>query len=129
MEESVGQQSPASSTTVIDYLEQLCDYALSIGMSYNEYWYGDPHILVNYVHAEEIRQKRKNNEMWIQGAYIYEAIGNLAPILNAFSKDNRAKPYRKQPIALTEKEQEEQRIGRINNFVDNLMKRVKKEEV
>lgn len=98
-------------------------------MTYEQYWYGDPHIMVNYVHAEEIRQRKRNMEMWIQGAYIYEAIGSLAPVLNAFSKDGRAKPYRKQPIPLTEKEQEEQRVAKVNKFVEMMMKKVKKEEV
>jgi hypothetical protein len=124
VEESVGQ--PPSSQDLINYLEQLCDYAISIGMTYEQYWYGDPHILVNYYNAELIRQKKRNSEMWIQGAYIYNAIGSLAPILNAFSKDTRARPYLKQPIPLTPKEQEEQEQAKIQKFIDYMMKRVKK---
>lgn len=124
MEESVGQ--PPSSKDIIDYLEKLCDYALSIGMSYDQYWYGDPHILVNYVNAEEIRQRKRNTEMWIQGAYVYQAIGCLAPILNGLSKENRAKAYLKQPIPLTEKEREEQEQAKIQKFINFMMSKVKK---
>ena len=98
-------------------------------MSYHDYWYGDPQMLINYHNAEEIRQRKRNNEMWLQGAYIYQAIGSLAPILNAFSKETRAKPYLKQPIPLTEKERAEQEQAKIQKFIDFMMKKVKKEEV
>lgn len=128
MEEGVEQQR-ASSVNIIDYLEKLCDYALSIGMPYDLYWYGDPQALKNFVNAEEIRQRKRNTELWLQGAYVYQAIGSLTPILNPFSKEHRAKPYLKQPIAITEKELEEKRVAKVNQFVDYMFKRVKKEEV
>ena len=98
-------------------------------MTYEQYWFGDPHALINFIHAEEMRQRKKNAELWLQGAYIYQAIGSLTPILNPFSKERKAKPYLKEPIALTEKEREEKRVERVNKFVDYMMKRVKKEEV
>ena len=128
MEESV-KQNNASSNDIVDYLQKLCDYALSIGMSYDLYWYGDPQALINFVNAEEIRQRKRNTELWLQGAYIYQAIGSLTPILNPFSKEHRAKPYLKQPIAITERELEEKRVAKVNQFVDYMFKRVKKEEV
>ncbi len=126
MEESVKRPS---SIDIVDYLQKLCDYALSIGMPYDLYWYGDPQALKNFVNAEEIRQRKRNAEMWIQGAYVYHAIGSLTPVLNPFSKESRAKPYMKQPIPITEKEQEEQRLAKISKFIERMNKKAKKEEV
>ena len=124
MEESVGKS--LSSVSIVEYLDKLCDYALSIGMPYDLYWYGDPQALKRYVNAEEIKQKKRNTELWLQGLYIYQAIGNLAPIFNPFSKDHKAKPYLKKPIALTEKEREEEEQAKMQRFIDYMKSLVKK---
>ena len=108
----------------LDYLEELCAYAISVGMPASEYWYGDPQLLNNYVRAEEIRQRKKNNELWLQGLYIYQAIGALSPVLNPFSKEHRAKPYLKQPIPLTKEDVEEQEREKYDRFVQYMMSRV-----
>ena len=93
---------------IIKYLNDLCAYALSIGMTYKEYWEDDPFILNHYVEAEKIKQRKMNNQLWLQGYYVYTAIGSLSPILNAFSKEHKARPYMKEPIPLTEEEKQEQ---------------------
>jgi len=46
-------------------------------------------------------RERKNEELWLQGLYIYEAILYTAPVTNAFSKSKRPLPYRDAPIPLT----------------------------
>lgn len=112
--------------TPLEYLDQLCDYALSIGMTYDQYWYGDYTMLIHYHNAEKIRQRKRNNEMWVQGMYIYHAVGDLVPIINPFSKEHRAKPYLKQPIPLTQEEQEEQEREKYERFVNYMMSKVKK---
>ena len=114
--------------TPLEYLDQLCDYAMSLGMPYSEYWNGDYDILNHYVNAEQIRQKKRNMELWLQGAYVYQAIGNLVPILNPFSKEHKAKPYPKEPFPLTQQEIDERRQKKIQRWVDYMMKKVKKME-
>jgi hypothetical protein len=40
----------------------------------------------------------KNQDAWLQGAYIYEALVDVAPYLHAFSKKGtKPTPYRKEP--------------------------------
>ena len=43
----------------------------------------------SYRKAEELRKERVNQEMWLQGMYIYDAISRLSPILRAFAKRER----------------------------------------
>lgn len=104
-------------TSLKAYFDELCGYAISIGMTYKEFWEDDIDILLYYVKAEETRQKKRNNEMWLQGAYIYQAIGALAPVLNGMTKEHRASPYLKQPFAITEEERIEQENQKLKRFV------------
>ena len=61
-------------------------YYLSIGMNEEQYWDKDPLLVKYYREAEEIRKERINQELWLQGRYVYDAISNLSPILHAFAK-------------------------------------------
>ena len=98
-------------------------------MTYDQYWYEDPKILNAYLKAEEIKQRKRNNEMWLQGAYIYQAIGALTPVLNPFSKEHKAKPYLDKPIPITQQERDEIEQERYNRMLEYMQNRVKKTEV
>ena len=57
-----------------------------------------------------MKQKRRNQELWVQGAYIYEAIIDIAPVLHAFAKKGaKPLPYVSEPFPLTQKEVMERR--------------------
>lgn len=90
------------------YTEQFYEvfpYYLSIGMTYDQFWNGDPSIAKYYRQAEEIKTERKNQELWLQGLYIYEALCDVAPIMQAMAKKGtKARPYPEQPYAITEKQ-------------------------
>lgn len=69
-------------------------YYLSIGMTEEQYWDRDSTLVKSYRKAEELRKERVNQEMWLQGMYIYDAISRLSPILRAFAKKGtKAQPY------------------------------------
>ena len=77
-------------------------YFLSIGMTYEQFWYQDPHLVRAYAKAEEMRIKRRNEELYLQGRYVYEAIGAFAEILPAFPKKGaKIQPYLEEPFPLT----------------------------
>ena len=82
--ESVTRSNAPFSFTEI--FEKRFPYYLSIGMSERQYWDGDCSLTRSYREAERLRKQRVNEEMWLQGMYIYDAIGRLSPILRAFSK-------------------------------------------
>ena len=74
-------------------------------MTYEQFWYQDPHLVRAYAKAEEMRIKRKNEELYLQGRYVYEAIGAFAEILPAFPKKGaKIHPYLEEPSPLTEAE-------------------------
>lgn len=58
-----------------------------------------------YREADKRRIERKNAEAHLVGMYIYEALCDVAPVLNAFAKKG-TKPiaYRTEPYALFEKD-------------------------
>lgn len=115
---------PTSPKEILNYLDELFAYALSIGMTYEQYWFDDPSLINAYIKAEKIKQRKKNTELWLQGAYTYCAVECLYPLFNPFSKEHRAKPYLKQPVPLTEEEKAEQEREKYERFVEYMMKRV-----
>lgn len=60
-----------------------------------------------YRKAEDLRMERHNEEVWLQGMYVYDAIVRLTPILRAFAKKGaKPKPYVEEPYPITQKKQE-----------------------
>jgi hypothetical protein len=79
-------------------------------MSPEQYWDDDPSLVKYYRKADEIQRKRINQELWLQGMYIYEALCDVAPMLHAFAKKGtKPLPYPEYPYALTHTEREEAR--------------------
>lgn len=85
-------------------------YYLAIGMSYDLYWNGDCRLTECYRRAEEIKQRQRNQELWLQGMYVYEALCDVSPILQAFAKKGtKPTPYSSEPYAITAKQVQEKR--------------------
>ena len=90
------------------YIDDELPMYMAMGMSPEEYWYGDPSLLRAYRKADVIKRERENESLWLQGMYIYEAIGDLAPVLHAFAKKGtEAKPYAERPYPITKRLQKE----------------------
>ena len=63
-----------------------------------------------YRKAHQMKQQRRNQELWLQGAYFYEAVTDVAPVLHAFAKKGtKVTPYISEPFPLTSKEIRERR--------------------
>ena len=77
---------------------RVLPYYLSIGMPSEEFWRGDSTLVKAYQKAEELRKDRKNQELWWQGMYIYDALCAASPLFRAFGKKGaKAAPYAKEP--------------------------------
>ena len=104
---SVNGSAPSSLTE--RFYEHLPFY-LSIGMTYEQYWDGDCLLARYYRKAHRMKQQRRNQELWLQGAYFYEALTDVAPVLHAFAKKGtKTTPYVSEPFALTDREVKERR--------------------
>lgn len=83
---------------------------MSIGMTYDEFWNQDVALVRAYRKAHELRRRWQNEQCWLQGAYIYEALCDAAPVFHAFAKKGtKPNPYVKEPYPITEGEIRERR--------------------
>lgn len=84
--------------TYAQIFEEAFPYYLAMGMTYEQFWEQDSELVKYYRKANEIRQEQINQEAWLHGMYIYEAIADLAPILRSFGKKgSRARQYPDKP--------------------------------
>ena len=86
-----------------EIFEQLCPYYMSIGMSYDDFWNGDVSMVKAYRKAYELQEKRRNQELWLQGMYFYEALCDASPLFRFTMKKGTIKPepYVKEPFPIT----------------------------
>ena len=104
--------SPPIFTYTERFYEQF-PYYLSIGMTAEQYWDADPALAKYYRRADEMRLERKNQELWLQGMYIYEAICDASPILHSFAKKGtKPHPYTDKPYSLTDKQRKQETINK-----------------
>ena len=84
-------------------------YYLTIGMPSDEFWNGDCCLVKCYREADKYKQQRMNTQAWLQGAYVYEAICDVAPVLHAFAKrGTKPHKYSSAPYAASKEEQQSQ---------------------
>lgn len=109
--------SSAPSFTYTEKFYELFPYYLAIGMTYDQYWNGNPTLVKYYRKADEMRRERVNEEKWLQGMYIYEALCDVSPVLHAYAKKGtKPQPYSDKPYAITEsqrKREEEEHARKI----------------
>jgi len=81
---------------------------MAIGMSYDEFWNGDPSLAKDYRAAEKRRNRARNNWAHLQGLYFYDALLCASPIFHAFAKNGtKPHPYTEDAYPLTIQEQKE----------------------
>lgn len=79
---------------------------MAIGMTYEQYWYGDPLMVRAFYKAEQLRQQRMNEEAWLFGSYTYRAldstVGNMMREKGAIPSE-----YPEKPVELVKQEETE----------------------
>lgn len=90
-----------------EVFENLCPYFMSIGMSYDEYWFQNCDRVIAYKRAYDYKRKAENERLWVNGMYSLKAIG--VAINNAFKGHEKyfEKPLDIYPKTLEEKQEEE----------------------
>lgn len=73
-------------------------------MTYDQFWNQNVELVKFYREADKIKQERRNYDLWLQGAYSYEALIDAAPVLRfSFGKTQpKPIPYRDGPYELSE---------------------------
>ena len=75
------------------------------GMTPNEYWNASPLFARAYRQKHKLEIEQKNQELWLQGLYIYDAFSVV--IANAFGKKgSKTQKYLDKPVELFPKPKE-----------------------
>ena len=105
--------------------EEVFPFYLSIGMTYEQFWEGQPSLVVFYRQADELNRRRRNQEMWLQGRYIYDAICSFAEILPAFPKKGaKVYPYLDEPFPITLIEAQEREERKAKERMERIKQRM-----
>ncbi len=103
--ELLTEETTTQRKTDTEVFEECFPFYLAIGMSYAEYWEGDPKLAQYYRKAYRIKQEEINNNAWLQGLYIYDAMSTA--LYNALRGLGKQKPppknYAKQPYDFNNK--------------------------
>lgn len=92
--------------TFTDYFEELFPAYLALGMTWTQFWIDEPELAIAYRKADAIKKRRKNEELWLEGIYMAEAISaTVGNMLDGGQKHL----YPSEPIPLTEDERQERR--------------------
>ena len=105
-----------------------------LGMSYDEYWTCSPKRYRAYREAHKLRTEQRNQEMWLQGFYVYKAIETALHNQPAFAtKPVKPVNYLEEPIRITplseeekrakEDEENEKKLKDFTNYLTQLQKR------
>lgn len=113
-DEQGGQDLSSSSRTKAKigdfarWADELCSEYMKMGVPYHEYWHGDYTQLAYYYKAYEKQLEHENYVAWLQGAYIYDALCAVSPVLHAFAKGGtKPLPYLEEPYKFKEEKDPE----------------------
>lgn len=81
---------------------------MAIGMTYDQYWYGDPTMVRAFYEAHKLRLQHENEMAWMYGTYTMRALD--ATVGNMF-REKSVKPseYPKEPINLAVEEEKQKK--------------------
>ena len=70
---------------------------MAIGMTYEQYWYGDPMMAKSFYKAHKMRQEMQNELAWVNGLYTYQALkATVGNLMN--KKTDKPNEYPSNPI-------------------------------
>lgn len=124
---STESESQVESTSLTKTFEETCPIYMSYGMSYDDFWFGPAFMTQFYREAHKLRIRQQDENNWMIGMYVYEAVLDCSPVLHAFSKKGaKPLPYAEKPFLLdrlrektkqeVEQEKENERLKAIIKF-------------
>lgn len=99
--EFLTETKPSEHLSYTEQFERAVPYYMSIGMTPDEFWKGEPLLAKWYRESFRMKRDMMNEQRWLQGMYIYDALCDAAPLFRSFTKrGTRASPYPKEPYQL-----------------------------
>ena len=120
---------PSAPITYTDAFSQLFPQYMVMGMSYDEYWNGHAILTKYYREAYDLRNHNDEWDRWRRGAYFYDALLRVAPVMRAAFGNGKVEPgkYPEEPWPLTKKEAREREEAKRQARLERLMAVLSKE--
>lgn len=109
MDSIEGENNADASTN--DYrkvMNEWFPYYLALGMTYEQYWHGDPYLTVYYQKAKKMKFDYDNQMAWINGMYIYDAVSAIVFNTWCRKEGEQCRNYTDKPYEFDEAKQEEE---------------------
>ena len=123
-----GDDENSAPTSYTELFMSVFPSYMVMGMTYEQFWHGPAWLAKAYRDAYEIKKRNEEWSRWRQGAYFYDALRRVAPVMRAaFGKGRvKAEKYPDLPWPLTEKEaierEEAEKRQRFERFMAMLNK-------
>lgn len=76
-----------------------------MGMTYDQYWYGDPQMVRAFYETHKLKKQRENETAWLHGLYVFHAVS--IALANAFrEKGKSAENYPAKPFGFDEEQKQ-----------------------
>lgn len=115
-------EPPIPTKTNEELFKEVLPYYLSIGMTYEQFYFEDPELVVFYRKAQKLKDDSQNEFLWLQGIYFRDAI---AEVLNACLGGNKSIKYPAHPYPLTKEDadklEEENQLERLEQLRQSLL--------
>ena len=97
---------------------------MALGMGYDEFWNCHPSRYKAYREMHKFKREMRNQEMWIQGMYVFDAISKALHNQPAFAiHPPKRIDYLDKPLPIfgkSEEEKEAEEQEKLDNFVNYL---------
>ena len=112
--EEPSQDSEVALQSLADVFQRLCPAYMVMGMSHEQFWNSNTTAHKAYREAHEMRLRNEEWARWRQGAYVYDALLRVAPVMRAALSKGKVEPgkYPEEPWPLTQEEADEQQQRR-----------------
>lgn len=122
----IDEEKPDTNYTEL-FMKVFPEY-MAMGMSYEEFWHGHSWLASAYRKAHKNKRAEEEWARWRQGAYIYDALLRVAPVMRAFGK-GKVEPgkYPDEPWPLTQKEAQDREEARQKANIERLFAQLTKE--
>ena len=98
----------SSNTDTPDSCREIFDNAfplyLAMGMTFDEFYKKDHTLVIAYRKAYKRKRLKENEDFWLIGAYVYQAVSRAAPLFNPFNSHPQPEPYLDKPFPLSDEE-------------------------
>jgi hypothetical protein len=112
--------------TYTEVFDEAFPAYLAIGMTYDQFWYGEPDLVEYYRKAHQFQLEEQNFMAYMQGIYVRDAIAEFVEFYGFAKNPKPLNKYPKEPYPITHRgkaKSKEDKEEEIANYYLNMFKR------